>query len=347
MSIKVDGVKFFAFGEMSLAADNFSNSSQVGEGGYGKVYKGTLADGTVVAIKRAQQGSLQGSKEFFTEIELLSRLHHKNLVSLLGYCDEEDEQMLVYEFMPNGTLRDHLSGRLGPLNFPMRLRIALGSSRGVLYLHTEADPPIIHRDIKASNILLDSKFIAKVADFGLSRLAPAPDTEGTVPGHISTVVRGTPGYLDPEYFRTHKLTDKSDVYSLGIVFLELLTGMRPISHGKNIVRQVRVAYKSNETFSIIDNAMGPYPPDCVEKFASLALRCCEDETALRPSMRDVVLELENIWCMALESTPKESEILTDSGKTLGPASSSSGEISRVASTSVSGPQTVTFTLSPR
>jgi serine/threonine protein kinase len=157
-------------------------------------------------------------------------------------------QMLVYEYMPNGTLRDNLSAKAKEgLSFAMRLRIALGSSRGILYLHTEADPPIFHRDIKASNILLDSKFVAKVADFGLSRLAPLPETEGSAPGYVSTVVKGTPGYLDPEYFLTHKLTDKSDVYSLGVVFLELLTGMQPISHGKNLVREVN--YQSS-VFSI-------------------------------------------------------------------------------------------------
>ncbi|XP_057955016.1 probable LRR receptor-like serine/threonine-protein kinase At1g06840 isoform X2 [Malania oleifera] len=191
LSIKIDGVREFTYGEMALATNNFNN--QIGQGGYGKVYKGILADGTVVAIKRAQEGSLQGEKEFFTEIELLSRLHHRNLVSLIGYCDEEGEQMLIYEFMSNGTLRDNLSAKSKePLSFTMRLRIALASSKGILYLHTEADPPIFHRDIKASNILLDSKFTAKVADFGLSRLAPVPEIEGTVPAHVSTVVKGTP-----------------------------------------------------------------------------------------------------------------------------------------------------------
>ncbi|TYI93288.1 hypothetical protein E1A91_D02G127000v1 [Gossypium mustelinum] len=236
VSMRLGGVKYFTFKEMALATDNFNSSSQVGQGGYGKVYKGTLPDKTVVAIKRAEEGSLQGQKEFFTEIKLLSRLHHRNLVSLVGYCDEEGEQMLVYEFLPNGTLRDWLSGT--SLNFGMRLRIALGSAKGILYLHTEAHPLVFHRDIKASNILLDSKLNAKVADFGLSRLAPALEDEGAVPDHVSTVVRGTPGYLDPEYFLTHKLTDRSDVYSLGVVFLEMLTGMRPILHGRNIVREV-------------------------------------------------------------------------------------------------------------
>ncbi|XP_026658440.2 probable LRR receptor-like serine/threonine-protein kinase At1g06840 isoform X2 [Phoenix dactylifera] len=336
--VKIDGVKDFTFEEMALATNNFSDSTQVGQGGYGKVYRGVLADGTVVAIKRAQQGSLQGSKEFFTEIELLSRLHHRNLVSLIGYCDEEDEQMLVYEFMANGTLRDHLSARSKePLNFSMRLRIALGSARGILYLHTEADPPIFHRDIKATNILLDPKFIAKVADFGLSRLAPVPDTEGTVPAHVSTVVKGTPGYLDPEYFLTHKLTDKSDVYSLGVVFLELLTGMHPISHGKNIVREVTTAYQSGMMFSVIDSRMGSYPSECIEKFVSLALRCCQDETDARPSMAEVVRELENIWRMTPEAdaTPSES-MATDAGKIVTPPSSSLAAGNPYVSSDVSG-----------
>ncbi|XP_028078667.1 probable LRR receptor-like serine/threonine-protein kinase At1g06840 [Camellia sinensis] len=241
ITIKIAGVKDFSYQEMALVTNNFDASSQVGQGRYGKVYKGILADGTVVAIKRALEGSLQGEKEFLTEIELLSRLHHRNLVSLLGFCDEEGEQMLVYEFMSNSALRDHLSSAAKePPGFAMRLRIALGSSKGILYLHTEADPPIFHRDVKASNILLDSKFTAKVVNFGLSRLTPVPDIQGKTPGHVSTVVKGTPGYVDPEHFLTHKLTDKSDVCSLGVVFLELLTGMHPISHGKNIVRELRM-----------------------------------------------------------------------------------------------------------
>nr|GLL33557.1 probable LRR receptor-like serine/threonine-protein kinase At1g06840 [Ipomoea trifida] len=309
ISVKIDGVRDFTFEEMALATQNFDNSSLVGRGGYGKVYKGILADGTVVAIKRAQEGSLQGEKEFLTEIELLSRLHHRNLVSLIGYCGEEGDQMLVYEFMSNGTLRDHLSGKSKePLDFAMRLRIALGSAKGILYLHTEADPPIFHRDIKASNILLDTKLTAKVADFGLSRLAPVPDLEGVLPAHVSTVVKGTPGYLDPEYFLTHKLTDKSDVYSLGVVFLEILTGKHPISHGKNIVREVNNAYRDGGVLSVIDEQMGSYPVECVEKFATLALKCCQDETDARPSMIEVVRELEEIWYMMPDSDKK----ITDS-----------------------------------
>ncbi|KAH9311369.1 hypothetical protein KI387_026404, partial [Taxus chinensis] len=307
--IKIAGVKDFDFSEMALATNNFSASMQVGQGGYGKVYKGILADGMIVAIKRAQEGSLQGGKEFSTEIELLSRVHHRNLVSLVGYCNDEGEQMLVYEYMSNGTIREHLSASSKkPINFAQRLRIALGAARGILYLHNEANPPIFHRDIKASNILLDDRFNARVADFGLSRLAPAPDLEGSAPGHVSTVVKGTPGYLDPEYFLTHKLTDKSDVYSFGVVLLELLTGMQPISHGKNIVREVNMAYESGMMLSMIDSNMGSYPSECLEPFANLALSCCKDETDARPSMAEVVHKLEKIleFTPGADTTPSQS-----------------------------------------
>ncbi|KAG6680786.1 hypothetical protein I3842_13G060700 [Carya illinoinensis] len=324
-SMKIDGVKSFTYGELATATNNFNSSTVTGQGGYGKVYKGILVDGSVVAIKRAQEGSLQGEKEFLTEIELLSRLHHRNLVSLVGYCDEECEQMLVYEFMSNGTLRDNLSAKAKhPLNFAMRLRIALGSAKGILYLHTDANPPIFHRDIKASNILLDSKYTAKVADFGLSRLAPVADVEGTVPTYVSTVVRGTPGYLDPEYFLTHKLTDKSDVYSLGVVFLELLTGMQPISHGKNIVREVNVAYQSSMIFSIIDGRMGSYPFESVVKFFTLALKCCQEETDARPSMAEVVRELESICSRMPEADAITADhMFTNVAKVVTPPPSSS------------------------
>ncbi|GLT26767.1 hypothetical protein SLA2020_018120 [Shorea laevis] len=325
--LKIDGVKSFTYGELALATNNFDIIAQIGQGGYGKVYRGTLADGTIVAVKRAQEGSLQGEKEFLTEIQLLSRLHHRNLVSLVGYCDEEGEQMLVYEYMSNGTLQDHLSGRIKePLSFARRLRIALGSSKGILYLHTEVDPPIIHRDIKTSNILLDSKLVAKVADFGLSRSAPVTGIEGAAPAHVSTIVKGTPGYLDPEYFLTQKLTDKSDVYSLGVVFLELLTGMQPISHGKNLVREVNIAYQSGIIFSIIDGRMGSYPSKCMEKFVNLAMKCCQDETDSRPSMAEVVRTLETIRLMMPGySDPLLAESMEgDAGKTsTTPPSSSS------------------------
>ncbi|KAK4268380.1 hypothetical protein QN277_025047 [Acacia crassicarpa] len=326
ISIKIDGVKAFTFKEVAHATDNFSSSTVVGQGGYGKVYKGILFDKTVVAVKRVDEGSLQGQKEFLTEIELLSRLHHRNLVSLVGYCDEEGEQILVYEFMPNGTLREWISGkRKGNLNFGLRMRIAMGAAKGILYLHTEANPPIFHRDIKASNILLDRMLLAKVSDFGLSRLAPDMDDEGNTPKYVSTVVRGTPGYLDPEYFLTHKLTDKSDVYSLGIVFLELLTGMHPISHGKNIVREVNEARQCGTISSIMDSNMGVYPSDCVDKFLNLSLSCCHENPEQRPCMIDVVRELEIILSMLPDSETAFTDSAYDFSVNMASSSSTSSK----------------------
>ncbi|KAL3536621.1 hypothetical protein ACH5RR_005082 [Cinchona calisaya] len=353
LSIKIEDIKSFSFEELALATNHFIISNQVGQGGYGTVYRGTLADNTTVAIKRAKEGSLQGQREFLTEIELLSRLHHRNLVSLLGYCDEEGEQMLVYEFMPNGTLRDWLSAKSGEtLNFGARLRIALGAAKGILYLHTEAHPPIFHRDIKASNILLDSKLTAKVADFGLSRLAPVLNDEGALPEHVSTIVKGTPGYLDPEYFLTRKLTDKSDVYSLGVVFLEILTGRQPILHGKNIVREVNLAHQSGTMFSIIDSRMGSYPSECVERFVALGLNCCQDKPEERPSIVDVARELENILRImpetGVDSSESRSKYFSESVSSSSVSANTSRDPYALSSTSggdlISG---VTLTVTPR
>ncbi|XP_039066794.1 probable LRR receptor-like serine/threonine-protein kinase At5g37450 [Hibiscus syriacus] len=199
----------------------------------------------------------------FVREKVMDGLFPINYVSALDQIAE----MLVYEFMPNGSLHDLQSDRYRhTLSFPMRLRIALGSAKGTLYLHNEANSPIIHRDIRASNILLDFKFTPKVSDFGISRLAPLPEAEGAS-ALVSTLVKGTPGYLDPEYFLTHKLTNKSDVYSLGIVFLELLTGMLPISHGRNIVR--------------------------VYCFIKMIIKCCLDDPKQRPTMLEVVRELNS------------------------------------------------------
>ncbi|RDX99079.1 putative LRR receptor-like serine/threonine-protein kinase [Mucuna pruriens] len=332
VSIKLDSVKNFTFRELALATNNFSCSAKVGQGGYGNVYKGILSGKTLVAIKRAAEGSLQGQKEFLTEIELLSRVHHRNLVSLIGYCDEEQEQMLVYEFMPNGTLRDWISGKSEKAkerqNFGMGLKIAMGAAKGILYLHTEANPPIFHRDIKAGNILLDSKLTAKVADFGLSRLAPCLGEEDTGTKYVSTIVKGTPGYLDPEYVMTHTFSDKSDVYSLGVVFLELLTGMQPISRGKHIVNEVNVACRSGKIYSIIESRMGSFPFDCLDKFLTLALRCCQDNPEERPSMLDVVRELEDLVAMLPESETSFPDVTLDNSGEFAPSSSSGSNAAR-------------------
>ncbi|XP_022859209.1 probable LRR receptor-like serine/threonine-protein kinase At1g06840, partial [Olea europaea var. sylvestris] len=267
-------------------------------------------------------GSLPPELSEMPKLQILLHWNHNRTYRSHDFVSVQ--RMLIYEFMSNGTLRDHLPGKTKlPLSFTMRVKIALDSAKGILYLHTEANPPIFHRDIKSTNILLDRKFIAKVADFGLSRLAPVPELEGGIPSYVSTVVKGTPGYLDPEYFLTYKLTDKSDVYSLGVVFLELLTGMHPISHGKNIVREVNIAYRSSMIFSVIDERMGSYPFECVEKFIKLALKCCQDETDSRPSVAEVVRELENIWLMIPDSDTKIFESIDiDPEKDITPPSSS-------------------------
>ncbi|CAK9204441.1 unnamed protein product [Sphagnum troendelagicum] len=301
--IKIAGVKAFTFEELANATNNFSPENEIGQGGYGKVYRGTLEDNTVVAIKRAQEGSMQGSHEFYTEIELLSRVHHRNLVSLLGFCNVKGEQMLVYEFIANGNLRDHLMP-IEMMDFATRIHIALGTARGILYLHREADPPIFHRDIKANNILLDQNYNAKVADFGLSRLAPELDADGSTAGPISTTLKGTPGYMDPAYFMTNNFTDKSDVYSFGIVLLELITGKMPITHGKNIVTEVNEALEGDTVASMVDPCMGTsYPSDGLDRLLKLALSCCQDEYDARPYMIDVTRELEDIWRLIAASYP--------------------------------------------
>ncbi|CAI5491679.1 unnamed protein product [Closterium sp. Naga37s-1] len=217
----------FALATLSTATNHFSPSEIIGSGGFGPVYRGVLPDGRMVAVKRRDDDSLQGDREFVNEVDLLSRACHPNLVELVGYCREARQHLLVYEFMPNGTVREHLYDQmgqpLGRLRWLTRIQIALGAGRAIQYLHTCLQPPIIHRDIKTSNILLDGRLNARVADFGLSRVGPQDNRS-----HVSTVVKGTAGYLDPEYFTIQQLTDRSDVFSFGVVLLELISGQQPI-----------------------------------------------------------------------------------------------------------------------
>ncbi|KAJ9692345.1 hypothetical protein PVL29_011414 [Vitis rotundifolia] len=218
----------FTYEELAIATDGFSNINLLGQGGFGYVHKGVLPNGREVAIKHLKAGSGQGEREFQAEVEIISRVHHKHLVSLVGYCTTGAQRMLVYEFVPNGTLQHHLHGMGRPtMNWATRIKIALGSAKGLAYLHEDCHPKIIHRDIKAANILLDHNFEAKVADFGLAKFASDTDT------HVSTRVMGTFGYLAPEYALSGKLTDKSDVFSFGVVLLELITGRRPIDKTEN------------------------------------------------------------------------------------------------------------------
>ncbi|KAH9332073.1 hypothetical protein KI387_004181 [Taxus chinensis] len=305
---KLKGARWFSFQELKMATDNFSEANQIGSGGYGKVYKGILtgsSGGEMVAIKRAQESSLQGSTEFKNEIELLSRVHHKNLVALIGFCFEQGEQMLVYEYMSNGSLRDNLSGKTGiNMNWGRRIHIALGSAKGLSYLHEHANPPIIHRDVKSENILLDDNLTAKVADFGVSKLVV--DAGGK--GHVSSEIKGTLGYLDPEYYMTQKLTEKSDVYGFGVVLMEILTARHPIERGKYIVREVKGALGMDGmkgVKEIVDpvliqlrdldsEAESQAGLPGLETFVNVAVRCVEDGAANRPSMSEVVKELEAI-----------------------------------------------------
>ncbi|XP_048420196.1 leucine-rich repeat receptor protein kinase HPCA1-like [Pyrus x bretschneideri] len=293
------GARLFSFEELRKYSNGFSDANDVGSGGYGKVYRGVLPSGQMVAIKRSNRESMQGGPEFKAEVELLSRVHHKNLVSLVGFCLEQGEQILVYEYVPNGDLFGILSGRSGiRLDWMRRLKVILGAARGLAYLHEHANPPIIHRDIKSNNILLDKDLTAKVADFGLSKSMPDSGTD-----HISTQVKGTLGYLDPEYYMTQQLTEKSDVYSFGVVMLELITARRPIEQGKYIVRVVQMAMDNTKSLynlhQVLDPAMGSGTDlKGLEIFVDLAMLCVEEQQDKRPRMGEVVREIENIMQLA-------------------------------------------------
>ncbi|GAB2288969.1 hypothetical protein Dimus_023274 [Dionaea muscipula] len=315
---QLKGARWFSYEELKTSTNNFSENNVLGSGGYGKVYRGTLTDGQLVAIKRAQQGSKQGGHEFKTEIEMLSRVHHKNLVNLVGFCFEQGEQMLVYEFMANGSLQESLSGRSGiHLDWKKRLRIALGTARGLTYLHELVSPPIIHRDVKSTNILLDENLNAKVADFGLSKLV-----SDSAQGHVSTQVKGTMGYLDPEYYMSQQLTEKSDVYSFGVVMLELLTGRPPLEKGKYIVREVRSSINAdNKDFlglGVIDPVIKDMPGLIgFEKYVEVAMKCVDESSAERPMMSEVVKAIEAIIQShgVNSSSNSASSLATDFGAT--------------------------------
>ncbi|XP_071726031.1 leucine-rich repeat receptor protein kinase HPCA1-like [Rutidosis leptorrhynchoides] len=317
---QLKGARSFTFEELKTCTNNFAATSNIGSGGYGMVFRGSLPDGQLVAIKRAQQGSNQGSLEFKTEIELLSRVHHKNVVSLVGFCFDAGEQMLVYEYIVNGTLKDSLSGRSGiKLDWMRRLKIILGAAKGLQYLHDLADPPIIHRDVKTTNILLDERLNAKVADFGLSK--PLGDTVQT---HVTTQVKGTMGYMDPEYYMTQQLTEKSDVYSFGIVMLELITARKPIENGKYIVRVVEEAMDKEKDYYNLREVLDPIiglstELKGLERFVNVALRCVEETGNRRPKMSEVVKEIENVMELAGINPNAESASTSESyeGKSKG------------------------------
>ncbi|XP_057482620.1 receptor-like protein kinase FERONIA [Actinidia eriantha] len=287
---------YFSLPEIRAATNNFNSAFIIGRGGFGNVYKGYINGGsTQVAIKRLTPGSKQGVHEFMTEIAILSDLRHSHLVSLIGYCNEDHEMILVYEYMSRGTLRDHLyDSDNPPLSWKKRLQICIEAAKGLHYLHAGTKCMIIHRNVKTTNILLDDKWVTKVADFGLSKANPN-NMSNT---HISTVVKGTPGYLDPEYYRRQQLTEKSDVYSFGVVLFEVLCARRPLDNTLekdqvNLADWARSCYENRTLDQIVDgNLEGEIAPECLKKFGEIAVSCLHDDGIKRPLMNEVVCSLE-------------------------------------------------------
>ncbi|OVA04584.1 Protein kinase domain [Macleaya cordata] len=313
--LKMRRAHVFTYEELERATGGFKEESQVGKGSFSCVFKGILRDGTVVAVKRAiMSADLQkNSKEFHTELDLLSRLNHAHLLNLLGYCEEGRERLLVYEFMAHGSLHQHLHGKnpslKEQLDWIKRVTIAVQAARGIEYLHGYACPPVIHRDIKSSNILIDEEHNARVADFGLSLLGPSDSSSP-----LAEPPAGTLGYLDPEYYRLHYLTTKSDVYSFGVLLLEILSGRKAIEKqyedDRNIVEWAVPLIKNGDISTILDPVLKP-PPDleALTRIANVACKCVRMRGKERPSMDKVTTALEQALALLMGSPCNEQPIL--------------------------------------
>ncbi|KAK9677438.1 hypothetical protein RND81_11G143000 [Saponaria officinalis] len=302
-------LKEYTFQELKTATRNFKPDTLLGEGGFGKVYKGWLEtknatrsnSGVVVAVKKLNPESIQGFEEWQSEVNFLGRLSHPNLVKLLGYCWEDQELLLIYEFMQRGSLENHLFGRgstVQPLPWGLRLKIGIGAARGLAFLHS-SDDRVIYRDIKASNILLDGSYNAKISDFGLAKLGPSESQS-----HVTTRVMGTYGYAAPEYVATGHLYIKSDVYGFGVVIVELLTGLRALDTSRPSGRHTLADWikpflaDKRKLKSIMDSRLeGRYPSKAAISAADLALKCLAQEPRNRPSMQEVLETLLKIESM--------------------------------------------------
>ncbi|KAM7497117.1 hypothetical protein LguiA_021531 [Lonicera macranthoides] len=292
----VDKTKIFTSKELEKATDQYNKNRILGQGGQGTVYKGMLTDGRIVAIKKSKIKDKCQLEQFINEVAILSQINHRNVVKLHGCCLETEVPMLVYEFIPNGTLFQYIHDENPefPLSWDVRLRIATEVAGALTYLHSAASVPIYHRDIKSTNILLDEKFKAKVADFGTSRSIAIDQT------HLTTKVLGTFGYLDPEYFLSSQFTEKSDVYSFGVVFVELLTGEKAVSSTRSEERRglalhFKLAIKENRLYDILDAKVAREgAKEEIKMVANLAKQCLNSNSKKRPTMREVAMELERI-----------------------------------------------------
>ncbi|XP_057803307.1 probable serine/threonine-protein kinase PBL25 [Salvia miltiorrhiza] len=293
----------FTFRELAAATKNFRQEYLLGEGGFGRVYKGRL-DKTdqLVAVKQLDRNGLQGNREFLVEVLMLSLLHHQNLVNLIGYCADGEQRLLVYEYMQLGSLEDHLLDlprNRSPLPWFTRMKIALHAAKGLEYLHDKANPPVIYRDLKSSNILLDKDYNAKLSDFGLAKLGPIGEKS-----HVSTRVMGTYGYCAPEYQRTGQLTVKSDVYSFGVVLLELITGKRAIDNRRipdhqNLVTWAEPIFMEPSRFSELADPLlrGDFPKKSFNQAVAISAMCLQEDATVRPLISDVVTALS---CLPLQ-----------------------------------------------